>query len=402
MAQHNPAPQALYSSSVTEQRVPCATDGLLASIILCGPDKVIGMLRLLLVLPVLLASCASDSELTAPSSFGAPIRIGNRAYLLTWQRSSTLRTSKLFVDFWAFDTVQMKALYRSRLQTVPGGALEERFILGVQDKTIWLLMPDGPYAVALDTGALAMNPDDLTRLNPQLRGLLPTSKAAYRFTETGLAVKTVDAQAWHLHPETYLVSLKVPTGTGRGMLPAEYSLQSTSRLLERGGTVGDQWIGLLSAKESVDFPKQHVIGGLDFQSKRALYSAQVKPVEADFGPKLRYSEFKALTPEFLAPSVLNQNQDPKSVFILHKDMLEEKGRFFLSRFSKAAGKVVWTTDLSISEIHSVLPGEASLLVYGRRRQSSKEEQERFLSIDWTTGKILTFDQGEHSKYPVIP
>ncbi len=286
------------------------------------------MLRLLLVLPVLLASCASDSELTAPSSFGAPIRIGNRAYLLTWQRSSTLRTSKLFVDFWAFDTVQMKALYRSRLQTVPGGALEERFILGVQDKTIWLLMPDGPYAVALDTGALAMNPDDLTRLNPQLRGLLPTSKAAYRFTETGLAVKTVDAQAWHLHPETYLVSLKVPTGTGRGMLPAEYSLQSTSRLLERGGTVGDQWIGLLSAKESVDFPKQHVIGGLDFQSKRALYSAQVKPVEADFGPKLRYSEFKALTPEFLAPSVLNQNQDPKSVFILHKDMLEEKGRFF--------------------------------------------------------------------------
>ena len=360
------------------------------------------MLRLLVILSVLLGSCSSNAELTAPASFGAPIRIGNRAYLLTWQRSSTFKTSKLLVDLWAFDAGQMKPLYRSRLQTIPGGALEERSILGVQNNTIWLLMPDGPYAVALDTGALAMNPDDLTRLNPELRGLLPKGKKAYQFSSTGLAIKTVDAKAWHLHPSTYLVSLKPPEGVASGVLPAEFAQQSTSALLDRGFTVGEEWVGLLSAKEAVNFPTQHSIGGLDFQSKRALYSAQVVPVEATFGPRVRYSQFKVLTPEFLAPSVLLQRVDPASVYIVHKDLLEEKGRYFLSRFSEPSSKVTWTVDLQLSEIHSVLPGDTSLLLYGRWQGDPGMGHERFLSLDWASGKISKFDQSENSKFPVLP
>jgi hypothetical protein len=354
------------------------------------------MLRLLTALSLLLASCGTDTELTPCSSFGAPVRIGDRAYLLTWQRNSSSRTSKLFVDLWAVDVVQMKAIYRSRLQTVAGGALEERSILGVHDKTIWLHMPDGPYAISLDTGALAMNPDDLTRLNPELRGLLPKEKAAYQFTPTGLAVKTIDAQAWHLHPATFLVSLKAPTGTGPGVQPAEYSLQSNSRLLERCVAAGDRWTGLLSAKEAENFPKQHSIGGLDFRSKRALYSAEVKPVEADFGPKVHYSQFKVLTPEFLAPAVLLQSQDPSSVFVMHKDLLEEKGRYFLSRYSESAGKVVWNADLAISEIHSVLPGEKKVLVLGR----VNGDHERLVGVDWASGAVSGFDLLENANYPV--
>ena len=354
------------------------------------------MLRAAIALCLVLASCGPYGELTPCSSFGAPVRIGDRAYLLTWQRSSTSKTSKLFVDLWALDVVQMKAIYRSRLQTVVGGELEERSILGVQDKTVWLHMPDGPYAVSLDTGALAMNPDDLTRLNPQLRGLLPKERAAYQFTSTGLAVKTIDAQAWHLHPATYLVSLKAPTGTGPGVLPAEYSLQSGSRLLERGYAAGDRWTGLLSAKEAENFPKQHSIGGLDFRSRRALYSAEVNSVEADFGPKVRYSQFKVLTPEFLAPAVLLQSQDPASVFVMHKDLLEEKGRYFLSRYSEAASKVVWNTDLAISEIHSVLPGEKKLLVLGR----VNGDHERLVAVDWASGAFSGFDLLENANYPV--
>ena len=91
----------------------------------------------------------------------------------------------------------------------------------------------------------------------------------------------------------------------------------------------------LQQSRSTAFPNQHSIGGLDFRSKRALYSAEVKQVEADFGPKVRYSQFKVLTPEFLAPAVLLQSQDPASVFVMHKDLLEEKGRYYLSRYSEA-------------------------------------------------------------------
>lgn len=358
------------------------------------------MLRLIVILSILLASCGSEAELSPVASFGAPIRIGNRAYLLTWQRSSTFKTGALLVDLWAIDSAQMKPLYRSRLQTIPGGELEERSILGVQNNTIWLLMPDGPYAVALDSGTLAMNPDDLTRLNPELRGLLPKEKRAYQFSSTGLAIKTVDARAWHLHPGTYLVSQKPPEGVGTGVLPAEFAQQSTSALLERGFTVGEKWVGLLSAKEAIDFPTQHVIGGLDFQSKRALYSAKVVPVEATFGPKLRYSEFKVLTPEFLAPSVLIQSQDPASVFIVHKDVLEDKGRYFLSRFSETDGKVVWNSDLAVSEVHSVLPGEGKLLILGRLNESEGKSHERLVAVDWVSGAVSSFDHLENAKYPV--
>ncbi len=360
------------------------------------------MLRVIVILSVLLASCSSNAELTAPVSFGGPIGIGNRAFLLTWQRSSTRPTSQLLVDLWAFDAIQMKPLYRSRLQSIPGGALEERFILGAQNKTIWLLMPEGPFAVNLDTGALAMNPDDLTRLNPELRGLLPKEKSAYQFTSNGLSIKTVDARAWHVHPITYLVSLKPHSEVTSGILPAEYSLQSNSSLLARGFATGEKWIGLLNAKEAVDFATYHVIGGLDFQSKRALYSARVLTVEATFGPTLRYSQFEVLTPEFLAPSVLIQRNDPSGVFILHKDQLGEKGHYFISRFNEPAGKVLWTVDLLLSEIHSVLPGQASLLLYGRLQESAGLGHERFLSLDWASGRLSTFDQTESATYPTLP
>jgi len=358
------------------------------------------MLRVILILSVLLASCGSNAELTPPASFGGPIGIGNRAFLLTWQRSSTLRTSRLLVDLWAFDTLKMKPLYRSRLQSIPGGALEERFILGVQNKTLWLLMPEGPFAVDLDTGALAMNPDDLTRLNPELRGLLPKQKDAYQFTSTGLSIKTIDARAWHVHPNTYLVSLKPNSEVTSGILPTQYSLQSNSSLLERGYAVGEKWIGLLSAKEAVDFPTQNAIGGLDFQSKRALYSARVLPVESTFGPTLRYSQFQVLTPEFLAPSVLIQRNDPSGVFILHKDLLGEKGLYFISRFNEPESKVLWTTALKVSEIYSVLPGQGRLLIYGSVNESTGKGHELFSSVNWVNGAVTIFDQQESAAHPV--
>lgn len=354
------------------------------------------MLPILCILSTLLTSCSVERDLTPPKTFGSPLRVGNRALLLTWQRSSGFKASDLLIDIWALDVLKMTPVYRSRLQTIPGGALEERSIIGVHNKTLWLLMPDGPYAVALDTGALAMNPDDLSRLNPQLRGLLPKEKSSYKFSATGLSIQTIDAKAWYVHPDTFLVTLKPPAGIEAGVAPAA----SPTTLLDRGFQFGDRWIGLLNAKEAADFSKFNVIGGLDFVSKRALYSAEVKQVEADFGPKVRYSEFKTLTPEFLAPSVLIYQKDPADVFILHKDVLEGTGRFFLTRFSQPAGKVLWTAALPISKVLSVLPDPETLLFYGSVYESTDMDHELLVAVNWTTGSVTSFDQKNNARHPV--
>ncbi len=351
---------------------------------------------ILLALATFLLSCSVEREFTPPQSFGPPLRIGNRAYLLTWQRSSSYKISDLLIDIWAFDLGRMTPVYRNRLQSIRGGALEERSILGVHSKILWLLMPDGPYAVALDTGALAMNPDDLARLNPELRGLLPKEKRAYKFTAAGLSIKTIDAQAWHVHPDTFLVTLKPNAGILAGTPPGE----SSTRLLDRGIQFGDRWIGLLTGKEAEDFAKYHVIRGLDFESKRKLYSAEVKQVEADFGPTVRYSQFKALTPEFLAPAVLAYKKDPGSIFILHKDVLEDKGRFYLTRFSEPAAKVLWTVAMPLSKILSVLPDPATLLFHGSAYETADSSHEALVSVNWETGALTAFDQLDNAKHPI--
>jgi hypothetical protein len=107
-----------------------------------------------------------------------------------------------------------------------------------------------------------------------------------------------------------------------------------------------------------------------------------------------------LTPEFLAPSVLLQSQDPTGVFIVHKDLLEAKGRYFLSRFSEADGKVVWNSALAVSEIHSVLPGEGKLLILGSLNEGEGKGHERLVAVDWVSGAVSSFDQLENANYPV--
>ena len=62
--------------------------------------------------------------------------------------------------------------------------------------------------------------------------------------------------------------------------------------------------------------------------------------------------------------------------------------------------MVWNSALAVSEIHSVLPGEAKLLIYGRLNESAERGHECFASVDWKTGTVVSFDQLTNAAHPV--
>ena len=374
---------------------------------------------------------APSFKLTPPAPFGAPLRDGNRLYMLTGQwksiydytgDSSRMFTSTdLLVDFWAIDALTDKPVYRRRLQKVDHGAMQGRQILGLQNKTLWVLMPTGLHAIDKETGAFAADPESLQRLNPELRGLLPVEPQFYSFSESGLTVKTADAKVWHIHPDTFLVSRAPIPFLGKGIVPPYVTPQATYAFLERGFDIGSKWLGLLNAEEAVTFGKNHAIGGLDYQSRRPLYAADISKVQTFFGPQNRYSNFKALTEEFLGPGILSDHRptgqhallyrrDPDSLFVLHSDRLGEDGRLQLTRVAGPSGKVLWNTPLRLSVLQCLMQDEQSLVLFGvvyRRLDPNARVKTDpmhtatalLLSVNWATGAFSAFDHGDVDHHP---
>lgn len=370
-----------------------------------------------------------DLSITPAASFGPPVRSGNRVYLLTGQwrsnwggssRRASNSTSDLLVDFWSFDASTLQPVYRKRIQKVRDGAMYGRSILGIQNQTAWLLLPSGLHATNIQTGALRATPKDIEDKNPQLRGLLPTEGRYYSFTKkAGMTVVAADASTWFIHPDT-LQAAKQPHQI-ENIPPPHYTPMATYAFQERGYVLGSHWLGMLTATEAATFNRPRGIAGLDHQTPRALYAADVTKAETFFGAEDRVGNLKALTQPFLAsgllslplgsgPNALVYRRDPDSVFILHKSRIDEEAVIQLARVTGPEGKVMWNVALPLSVLQSVLPGEESLVFYGRlftkadpndrmRRDPMHTAREMLITIDWKTGAHQQHDQSDTKRHP---
>jgi hypothetical protein len=88
---------------------------------------------------------------------------------------------------------------------------------------------------------------------------------------------------------------------------------------------------------------------------------------------------------------------PDSVLVLHRDRLGDAGRFRLTRISGPRGKPVWTVDLPLTALEAVMPGESSLVIYGRRdepplfaRDKRPESVDQLVAIDNATGHVSAY------------
>lgn len=353
---------------------------------------------------------------------------GERVYLMTRQwktfRSRTNRSgtsyTRLFVDVWGFDDAA-RPIWRTRIVDERGGANMGRKILGVQGGTLWLL--DGKSLVGLspkDGGRIA-DAASLAAANPALAGMVPSEERYYRFDPQGLSFTAADGRDWRLTgqgsatapdgPRLDTDAQRAPPGPGV-FIPARTAGGNGSwAFYSRGLATRTMWLGLLAEPEVETFRKQGAIGGVDpaRYPRTRLWSARVGSRSTFFGARPTFADFKPLPegPEFLTAGLLQDGRcchdtpillfKPDSVLVLHKDRLGEESRFKLTRVSGPLGKPLWTVDLPATSLEAVMPGERSVVIYGRRdepplfgREKRPESVDQLMAVDYATGALNTY------------
>lgn len=365
---------------------------------------------------------------------GPPVRAqaagGDRVFLMTsqWRTFRTRMTStgtsytRLYVDVWGFDAATGRPVWRRRVADERRGVNMGRRLLGVHGGILWLL--DGGQLLGLDpaTGAVAADSATFEAANPALARVMPAEERYVRFDPQGLSFTAADGRDWRLTgegartrpdgPRLDLDAQRAAPAPGVHLPARLAGGNGTWAFYTRGiGIGGRQWLGLLAEPEVADFRDKGVIGGVDPERypRTRLWSARVGAKDTFFGPRPTFSDFKPLPegPEFLTAGLLQDGRcchdtplalyKPDSLLVLHRDRLGGGSRLRLTRVTGPAGRPLWTTDLPIEELDAVMPGEASLVLLGRRdepplfrRRDRPESVDQLVAVDLATGRTSAY------------
>ncbi len=381
-----------------------------------------------LLLATLLAAC--EPTPSPATAIGSPVRAttaeGDRTYLLTSQWNTmrpvgTRRSSStgpvythLYVDVWAFDDAA-RPVWRTRVIDERSGVNQGRTLLGAAGGRLWLLDGAGVIGLDLVSGERSADTAAIETANPSLRGLIPTEEPLYRFDAAGLAFTAADGRAWRVDGRTLAArpakppaeAIATASGSAReGVFPKSRigGGNSTYGFTRMDIRLGDRWLGLLSDEQAETVRRDGdigygVIGGPPPRVK--MYSG--------YGARPRVTRLEPLpeAPDFLDGHLLHHGEfndppiqltEPDSVLVLHRDRLGDAGRLQLSRVAGPAGKVLWTAPLPISRLESVMPGDRTLMLLGRRdepqtnpsRSNVPESVDQLISVDLATGRSAVY------------
>lgn len=393
------------------------------------------------------------AELEAPRTVGAPLRAPDGIFLLTTQyetrvagggsRWSAYRGLEkvTHVDAWRLDAISAQPVWRKRLSTESGGSTLELALLGADGDRLWIFRRE-PLALSIEKGEVLAGAAAIEARNPALRGVLPKAVGHYRFFDGhGLALTAADARAWLLDAQT----LAAVPWVGKGAVaregavgPAYYAPSNTKSFQLRGLTLPNNWLGVLTDDEAAAIqpkPLGENAGAMAHfrESMRApldlahtgpnryrFWQAKVEQVSAaphgwpkslpdKWGKRPYYSSFTPFekSPEFLQAGLLGDGRSklpimlkaPDSVLILHRDRIDDEGRLHVSRMAGPDGRRLWDAALPLSILQSVMPGEKSLVLFGRAYPTPLPRvgdpyhaaEEWIVALDPADGAIRTFN-----------
>jgi hypothetical protein len=362
------------------------------------------------------------------SMIGSPVRAatsaGERVFLMTSQwrtfrgpmRRSTY--TRLFIDVWAFDAAGARPVWRTRLVDDRRGTNMGRRLLGVHGGVLWLL--DGKELVGLSPadGARVADATSLAAANPALSGLVPADERQYRFDPQGLSFTAADGRDWRLTGQgsaTRPDGPRLTTDARRAApipgvaLPADIAGGNGSwSFYTRGvGVDGKTWLGLLAEPEVETFRRNQAIGGVDPENhpRSRLYAATMGSRAEFLGRRATYADLTPLprSPEYVTAGLLQDGrcchdtpillQGPPGVLVLHRERIG--GTFRLTRAALPDGAPLWTTTLPLDEIEAVAPGDANVVMQGRRAEPAgagkrPESVDRLVTVDYATGRTSTY------------
>ena len=407
-------------------------------------------LLLLTVLVAALAACSS-SHFEPPQMQGPAAMVDDggkpRLWILTKQeevrqvsvggggtRSSSRWRADTFFHFevQAYDPLEAKPLWKKRLLTFGDpdahgsepsrviGSAEGAHLLGQDGGVVWLMIGDAPFGISAADGSILADSEALQRINPELKGLLPSEARHYGF-DHGLVMMAADARTFVIRgPEQKAVAYAPPPPVqqvvplkANGMPEIVPMRPPIGEVPTRQVMFQGQWLGLDSEKEAADLADDEFGSGFKYPytilderalARRVFYRAKI--VEAQ-----RFDErFKKATdlqpvagsPVFLKGRFMNEtgrekaylSEDGNGLFIWHSTRIDDAGRLALTRID-AQLKPVWTTELPLSETSTVnqigtwsLPGHVVMMGQLQTEKDGVTSREpQLVSIDLETGAM---------------
>jgi hypothetical protein len=247
-------------------------------------------------------------------------------------------------------------------------------LLGQDGALVWLLIGDAPFALRAADRSIVADADAIERINPELKGLLPTDAKHYDFDQ-GLVRMAADARHFVIrgpkHEAVAYTPPPPPTGPqGRlkpNGMPEMVPMVPIGEVLARQVMVEGNWLGLYSEKEAADAGSddwgqklQYPYSVLDEgkQTRRSFWRGKIVPIESSDD---RFERLADVTPITDAPTFLNGRfakdsqtgaarvlDDPPGVLVWHATRIDSSGRLALTRLD-ADLKPLWSTELPLSE-----------------------------------------------------
>ncbi len=364
----------------------------LLRITLGGEDRLLVLLR------------RREEEVPRALSFGAPWR-GER------------------LELRGFEAATLRPLFAAPLVSGRLGEFAQAELLGEQAATVWLYA-GGIGAVSAVDGRRLADAAGLEARNPALAGVLRDQRALYR-VEDALVVNAGGARRWRIDPRNFQAR-GIPVGTAAAAvaataagsalpprhLPAAYGAGGATAFRVAEARLGATWFGLPAAEEAMPpvlaaLPGSggSVGGGAGTPPPRFIAAAPpakgsrqrlwrgalraAAAVAADdgiaaAGPFRKSPDSRGPTAEQLADPVPVATEpatlwlaglltagtaeplrlaDPPGFLLLHR--AESGAAMRLLRLGPD-GATLWGATLPFSELVSVLPGEATLVLAGRR------------------------------------
>lgn len=396
-----------------------------------------------------LAACSS-SQFEPPEMQGPAAMVDDdgkpRLWILTKQeeikqvsvggssrRSGGWRSDTFFhFEVQALDPLEAKTLWKKRLLTFGDpeasgtdpsrviGSAESAHLLGQDGEVVWLMIDDAPFGVSASDGSIVADSEAIQRINPELKGLLPSEAKHYGFDQ-GLVMMTADARMFVVRgPEQKAMAYSPPPPVqsvaplkANGMPEIEPLRPFIGEIPTRQAMMKGQWLGLYSEKEAGELTNDEF--GTRFKypysilderglARRVFYRAKI--IEAQ-----RFDErFKKATdlqpvvgsPVFLKGRFMNEagkekaylTEDGNGIFVWHSTRIDDAGRLALGRFDGEL-KQVWDTELPLSESSTIntirtwsLPGHVAVMGSLQSEKDGVTSREPYLvSIDLETGAL---------------
>lgn len=387
----------------------------------------VGMLSMIVIAVYFLAKYFFEMGYTPLGNFDGPVvakyEDGDRAFLMTGQwRTLTLKTrgnmggrstTNFYVDLWAFDAATAKPLWRKRLETERSGGFHDRTIMGVHGKTVWLLMKRRIVALSAMDGSVTLPAGKLEGLNPELRGLMPTEERYFAFDGRGLLITAADARQWRIDPDNFKVQ-PVAADTPpdpKAFPPVYYTPNGTSLHMVRSTESAERWLGMMTDSEAKTFEENDAAGESFEDVRRRMWSARIVKQSSFFGERPDYVDVSPVpgTAEYLGGKFLReydrasqmpaiQIAEPESVLLLSRGRLGTAGKLSLARVAFADGKILWNSELPLTEVQSVRRLENSVLLFGIEfiegdpeiSDSLRDSPRRLVAVDLARGTPQAF------------